>query len=301
MNPSDAVRMDAGALARVAPTTRRAAVGASAAGRRLVVDGVALAFDDEGAGPPVVCLHAIGHGARDFARLRERLRGRHRVVALDWPGQGGSAADSHPAGGARYADLLEGFLTAARVERPVLVGNSIGGAVAIRYAAAHPDAVRGLVLENPGGLAPTSDVAARAALAGMARFFAAGARGAPWFPAAFAAYYRLCVLQRAAARPQRRRIVAAAYELAPVLAEAWRSFAAPDADVRALAPCVGCPVLFAWARRDQFVSLGRSRAGIGRFPDARLETFPAGHAPHLETPEEFEASVERFLATVAIA
>ena len=53
----------------------RAAVGASS-GRSVELDGVILGFDDEGEGPPVVCLHAIGHGAGDFARLRRHLAGR---------------------------------------------------------------------------------------------------------------------------------------------------------------------------------------------------------------------------------
>jgi 4,5:9,10-diseco-3-hydroxy-5,9,17-trioxoandrosta-1(10),2-diene-4-oate hydrolase len=277
-------------------TNRRAAVGAVAP-RRVEVGGVVLAYDDEGSGPPVVCLHAIGHGARDFERLRARLRGRHRVLALDWPGQGKSTSDTEPTRATRYAQLLDGFLAATRVERPVLIGNSIGGAAALHYAHAHPGDVRALVLENPGGLSPTNDRLAQLVLAAMAGFFAAGSRGARWFPAAFGAYYR-SVLQRGAAREQRRRIVGAAYELAPLLEQAWRGFARPEEELRELAPGIACPVLFAWATRDQLVSLSRSRATIRRFSQARLERFPAGHSPHLETPEAFEASVERFLATV---
>jgi 4,5:9,10-diseco-3-hydroxy-5,9,17-trioxoandrosta-1(10),2-diene-4-oate hydrolase len=275
---------------------RRAAVGAVAP-RYVDVDGVTLAYDDEGAGPPVVCLHAIGHGARDFERLRVHLRERYRVLALDWPGQGRSGVDRQPADAARYAGLLTGFLAAVGVDRPVLVGNSIGGAAAVRHAHAHPEQVRALVLENPGGLAPTDDRLAQAVLAGMARFFAAGARGARWFGPAFAAYYRT-VLQRGEARAQRARVVAAGYEVAPILEQAWRSFAHREADVRAMAGDIRCPVLFAWATRDQVVALSRSLPAIRRFPRAQLERFAAGHAPHLETPAAFEASIGRFLATL---
>src|SRR5690349_3324580 len=102
--------------------TLRAEVGARQP-QRVNVDGVELAYDDEGSGPAIVCLHAIGHGARDFERLAARLRGRYRVVALDWPGQGRSADDRHPPTAARYEELLRGFLAAAHVERPVLLGN----------------------------------------------------------------------------------------------------------------------------------------------------------------------------------
>ena len=61
-------------------------------------------------------------------------------------------------------------------------------------------------------------------------------------------------------------------------------------------PAIRCPVLVAWASRDQIIQLRRCRPAIRRFADARLETFPAGHAPHLETPDRFERVLERFLA-----
>jgi 4,5:9,10-diseco-3-hydroxy-5,9,17-trioxoandrosta-1(10),2-diene-4-oate hydrolase len=274
--------------------TLRSATGASPAARRVTVDGVGLAVDDQGRGPAIVCLHAIGHGAGDFAALRARLAPRWRVIAPDWPGQGRSDPDRVPPSAARYADLLGGLLDACAVDRAVLLGNSIGGAAAIRYVAAHPERVSALVLENPGGLDPATDALGRTALAAMVAFFAAGARGASWFPAAFAAYYRL-VLQRAPAAAQRRRIVAAGREIAPLLRDAWISFGTPEANLTALLPAIRCPVLVAWAARDQLVQLRRCRPALARFPDVRLETFPAGHAAHHETPDAFEAVLERFL------
>ncbi len=268
--------------------------------RTLILDGARLAVDDAGDGPALVCLHAIGHDGRDFARLRARLRDRWRVVALDWPGQGRSPRDGGPVSAARYASLLGAALDALAIETPVLLGNSIGGATAIAWAASRPERVRALVLENPGGLAPVDDRFAQAFLRAMAGFFAAGRRGARWFRPAFALYYRT-VLQRAAAAEARARIVARAADLAPVLEQAWRGFARPEADLRALAPRVVCPVLVAWADRDRIVSLARSRAAIATFPHAELVRFPAGHAAHLETPDAFEAALERFLAALPAA
>jgi len=272
----------------------RVHAGAPAGCRQVVVDGVRLAVDDAGDGPAIVCLHAIGHGAADFAGLRRRLAPRWRVLAPDWPGQGRSAADREPPRAARYAALLDGLLDACGVGRAVILGNSIGGAAALRYAAERPERVTALVLENPGGLDRTDDPVARTVIRAMVAFFDAGARGASWFPAAFAAYYRL-VLQRAAAAEHRRRIVASAPEIAPLLRDAWTGFGEPDADVRHLAPAIRCPVLVAWAARDQFIQLRRCRPALRSFADARLETFRAGHAPHLETPDAFETALERFL------
>jgi 4,5:9,10-diseco-3-hydroxy-5,9,17-trioxoandrosta-1(10),2-diene-4-oate hydrolase len=274
----------------------RHALGAGPAGRELTVGGVRLAFDDEGDGPPLLCLHAVGHGARDFEPLRERLRGRCRVLALDWPGHGRSGDDAEPAGAARYAALLEGFVDALGLRDWVLLGNSIGGAAALRLAARRPAETRGLVLVDSGGL-DRVDLAARLVTRGMAAFFAAGARGARWFPRAFELYYR-AVLPAPPARAQRERIVAAAPELAPRLTEAWRSFGEPGADARPLAAGLGCPVLVAWAERDRVLQLRRSLPAIRRIPGARLERFPGGHAPFLECPDAFAAALAGFLDEV---
>jgi 4,5:9,10-diseco-3-hydroxy-5,9,17-trioxoandrosta-1(10),2-diene-4-oate hydrolase len=271
----------------------RSQLGAQSPFKELVIDGVRLAYDDEGSGPPLVCLHAVAHGARDFETLRRRLRATQRVIALDWPGHGNSGEDSLAPTADRYAALLARFLDALAVERPVLLGNSIGGAAALRLAALDPDRVRGLVLVDPGGLL-RADALSRTAISLMVRFFKAGARGARWYPAAFAAYYRV-VLPLAAAADQRRRIVACAREIAPLLARAWREFARPEADLRAFAERVRCPVLFAWAKSDRILQLARCRDAIGRFPDARLELFPGGHAPFLECPELFLPRLEAFL------
>ncbi len=280
--------------------TLRMALGSGAAGKdvgkEVVLDGVRLAYDDEGAGPLLVCLHSIAHGARDFETLRQRLRGAYRVVALDWPGHGRSAPDRFPADAGRYAELLERFLDALG-EPAVLLGNSIGGAAAIRVAARRPDRVRALVLVDTGGLSPRN-VVTRSFTAVMAAFFRAGARGARWFPRAYAFYYAR-VLQEPAAAEQRRRVVAAGREMAPRLAEAWSSFGRASADVRKEAWALACPVLVAWAERDVVIPLRLHRAAIARIPDATLEVFPGGHAPFLESPDRFFPSLERFLARVA--
>jgi 4,5:9,10-diseco-3-hydroxy-5,9,17-trioxoandrosta-1(10),2-diene-4-oate hydrolase len=273
---------------------RRESLGAAEPHPEATVAGVRLAYDDEGYGPPVVCLHAIGHGASDWTRLRERLRDRHRVLALDWPGHGRSGDDGERVSIARYAELLRLFLLAARVESAVLVGNSIGGGAALRFACENPHRVRGLVLANPAGLDERDRLSALA-IGAMVGLFAAGTRSASWYAWAFAQYYRW-VLPSEPARAQRDRIVIASTEMAPLLLQAWESFAAPDSDLRGLAPKVECPVLFTWATRDRFVQLPRNRAAIARFPRHQLRKFHAGHSPQLETPEEFADAVERFLA-----
>jgi pimeloyl-ACP methyl ester carboxylesterase len=272
---------------------KRFAVGASPQCRTITVDGVSLAYDDRGAGFPVVGLHAITHGSRDFEHVANRLAARWRFVTLDWPGQGRSGSDHEPARLARYTTLLSGFLDALKIDRAVLIGNSIGGSAAMAYAAQFPERVAGLVLADPGGLIPMNALGYR--LCGMmAALGRAGRRNAFYFKPVFAILYRQ-FLRTPAARSQRARIVEAAPECAGIWEQAWLSFRKPDADQTQIGERINCPVLFTWAKRDPVVSYAASKNAISRFPNHSVALFGGGHCPFLEEPEKFLAAVEPFL------
>jgi FAD/FMN-containing dehydrogenase/pimeloyl-ACP methyl ester carboxylesterase len=103
-----------------------------------------------GDGPPVVLLHGPGAYAAHWLRVIPGLVGSHRVVAPDLPGHGAS----EPLDGDRdvlawLAELIEDTCA----EPPVLVGNALGGAIATRFAIAHGDRIRRIVLVDPLGLA----------------------------------------------------------------------------------------------------------------------------------------------------
>ena len=257
--------------------------------------GTKIAVSRRGAGVPVLCLHAIAHGGRDFEAFTERVAGQgFEVVCADWPGQGRSPPDATaaPASAARYAEILTDLIAELfpTGPRPILIGNSIGGAAAIIAAERRPELVHALVLSNPGGLTPV-DGFVRSFCRAQSRIFAAGARGAFWYPAFFSLYYRL-VLPRSPANVQRARIVAACKETAAVLSQAWASFAEPEADIREHLFRLCAPVLFAWAKDDQIVSFGRSRAAVLK-SKAAVEMFRGGHSPFMEDPDRFAV---RFVA-----
>jgi pimeloyl-ACP methyl ester carboxylesterase len=275
----------------------RAAAGARDPVEFHDVAGARLAVARLGCGPPVVCLHATGHGARDYEAFADRVGDAFEVVAVDWPGQGRSPREATPASAPRYAALLTALLEKLGGDPAIVVGCSIGGAAAIETAAKRPDLVRALVVCNAGGLAAI-DAPSRFAIGLMHRFFAAGALGARWYPKAFEIYYRM-VLPGPAARAQRDRIVAAAAETAPVLAEAWASFASPQADLRSLAPTLRCPTLFAWTAKDRILPWSKSRAAATTVPDHRVEMFDGGHAAFLEDPDRFAERFRRFAAGLA--
>ena len=277
-------------------SSTRAAVGATAPWGDLKMDGVRLAYDDEGSGEVILCTHAVGHGAGDFAGFRARHRDSYRVIALDWPGQGGSGADRLPPSAARYGDLLGGAIEALGLDRVVLLGNSIGGAAALRAAATHPERVRGVIACNPGGLV-AHGLQKRLFTAAMAAFFARGARGGALSRRAFAAMYR-GVLSEAPAAEQRARIVATWPEVAPLLAAAWRSFGQPDDDLSPILPRIGCPVLVTWSTGDRLNPLTFNRPGIASLRHGELVTFRGGHTPFLECPQEFDAAFAGFMAAL---
>lgn len=119
------------------------------------VNGVVLAYRVAGdpASPPLVLLHGLGDEERDWHTVLPTLAGRHRVYALDLRGHGRS---SHPG---RYSfelmrDDVIGFLDATGVERCVLIGHSMGGAVAILLAEAAPRRLTQLILEDAAAPRP---------------------------------------------------------------------------------------------------------------------------------------------------
>jgi len=274
-------------------TDYRSAVGAQEP-KYVSLHGISIAYmDSGGSGPVLICLHAIGHGARDFEDLSRRLNPQYRVIALDFPNQGNSGADFQPASATRYSELLSDFIERLDLPSVTLLGNSIGGAAAIRYTHLHPERVRALVLCDSGGLGPLTSLG-RAFVGVFVQFFAAGRRGAFWFPWAFDKYYRK-VLLKDSAREERERIVRSAYEIAPTLEEAWRSFAKPEENLFPILHEIRCPVLLAWAEDDVVVPRKRSEPSFKQFPNHHLEVFEGGHAVFLEDPDRFEQSLRKFL------
>jgi pimeloyl-ACP methyl ester carboxylesterase len=118
-------------------------------GRFVTVNGVRLHYIEKGEGPPVVLLHGNVVTAEDFQRsgVLDLLARRHRVIAFDRPGFGYSDRPHGSAWGARkQAELLKKAFVILGINRPVVLGHSLGAAVALALAINHTDALKGLVL-----------------------------------------------------------------------------------------------------------------------------------------------------------
>jgi len=277
-------------LAAAPPTSQAQAVSTGRTISSVTVDGVKLAVHRGGRGVPVVGLNAIGHDAHDFDALAARVGDRFEVIAIEWPSHGESGPDVQPVSARRYAELIVGAIDQLGIERPIVIGNSIGGAAAIQYASRRE--VRGLVLCNSGGLTEVTPFAAR--YCGLfARFFAAGERGAWWYDRAFRFYYHQ-VLTEPAAAAQRARVISNGRRLARQIREAWQSFGRPQADVRDVAAGLDVPIWVAWAERDKVLPLRYCLPAIRRLRNATLSTFHAGHCAFLEQPDAFAAGFLEF-------
>lgn len=146
---------------RAAERAARAEAKYPPTGQFVTVDGGRVHADVAGDGPDVVLIHGANGNTRDWGfDVMPRLSGRYRLIAMDRPGMGYS--DRVTTGfvdtPAQQATRLQRAAAALGADRPILVGHSYGGAVALAWALEHPDALSGLVLlgaaSNPwkGGL-----------------------------------------------------------------------------------------------------------------------------------------------------
>lgn len=125
-------------------------------GDYLVIDGVRVHLRVSGpqSKPALIMLHGFGSSLHTWEGWAEALKEDYRVVRLDLPGAGLSYPD--PSGvysDERTIELLLLLMDTLAIERATLVGNSIGGRIAWRMAAAHLDRVSALVLISPDGFA----------------------------------------------------------------------------------------------------------------------------------------------------
>ena len=114
---------------------------------------------EAGSGPGVVLLHGGGAGAAgvsNYARNIDALAQRFRVIVPDMPGYGRSTKEvDHEDPFGDLAAAVRGLLDEMDVDRAHLVGNSYGGAAALRLAMDRPDRVDRLILMGPGGIGTT--------------------------------------------------------------------------------------------------------------------------------------------------
>jgi pimeloyl-ACP methyl ester carboxylesterase len=128
---------------------RRIERDAPADGAFITIQGTRLHYTDQGHGPAIMMIHGLGGQMRNFSyALTDRLAADHRIILVDRPGSGYSGAAPSAAIPAQ-AGMIAGLIDALGLDRPLVVGHSLGGAVALALALDHPDKVGGLALIAP--------------------------------------------------------------------------------------------------------------------------------------------------------
>jgi pimeloyl-ACP methyl ester carboxylesterase len=122
-----------------------------ASGKFITVDGNRVHYVDEGEGPPILFLHGLGAQLHNFRYpLFESFGAGYRLIALDRPGSGYSVRARGSTGGlSEQARFIKRFCEETGIEKPLVVGHSLGGAIALALAVEHPEAISGVVLLSP--------------------------------------------------------------------------------------------------------------------------------------------------------
>jgi len=277
---------------RAAPLPRASVYPAGTAleARFVRVDGTRIRFVDTGKGTPVIFLHGFGasmYAWRDI--LGPVAAAGFRAIAFDNRGLGMSEKPADGYTNADYVHLLASFMDSLELTDAVVVGHSMGGAIAAECAIAHPDRVRGLVLIDAAGMGVRVPFVLRvAAWPGVGRIVS-GLRSR-WMTAR--------LLRSMYADPGKVRNEDVDQYYAPVadpdfgraLRGILRDFRF-DA-LRGRLAAIAKPTLVLWGQQDRLIPVWIGRAAALELPRAAFVTVPkAGHA----LPEEAPAEVSRLL------
>lgn len=258
------------------------------------IDGTALNYFHTGAStlpgvpPPLadgellLFLHGAGSNAHTWHRQLAHFEAAHSAVALDFPGHGRSGSTEGLADLDAHVRCLEAFAAALRLRPAVVVGRALGGAVAVAFAAAHPERVRALVLVAtpprfaipPAALDTWRDVTmGRATQPFAMNLFA---------PGADMAAVRECFMEQVKTDPRVR----------------YTDLLACDGvDLAARLAALRLPTLVITGRHDHFAPPEQAAAVQALVSGARLAVIEdAGHMLTSEQPAAFAAALDGFLA-----
>jgi pimeloyl-ACP methyl ester carboxylesterase len=283
----------AATAANVGPGRLRVRAVATRAGR--------ISTLEAGTGEPVILIHGLGATKASFLPTVAALAPEYRTIAIDLPGFGDSAKPLRGAYDAPYfADAMVALLDSLEIERAHVIGNSMGGRVALELGLSFPNRLRRLAL-----LAPSL----------------AWLRARPWAP-----YLRWVPTQLGAIQPAPRPIVEAIVRrVIPSSDEEWtaagideflRSYLTPNGRAAFYAaarniyleeprgpdgfwtrlPSLSTEALFVWGRRDAIVPVKFADHVRDALPAAEHLVLDCGHVPQLERPRQTHAAIARFLA-----
>lgn len=288
--------------ARPAPASRSRRTALRLTPRRLEIGAARVFHYDVGSGPVVVMVHGFNHHAEAFIRnIAAVAEAGYRVVALDLPGFGRSGVPPMSYSLRGYSAFMTRFLDALGVERADLVGNSMGGAIALRTAIDSPARVSSITAIDAAGLFSTVPRIWGLAATPLAKVLLRPLLGHPrlLFESHKRAYHDPTL-----ASAEQVDLIAEAY-LQPgyrdhILGMAESMFTAPQEELlwEAL-PALRQPVLVVWGRQDRTIPVSHAYRAAQRIPGAELTIYDrCGHLPMYEKADDFNHDLLAFLAQV---
>jgi len=273
--------------------------------KTLTVNGLRLRYLEWGSpgALPLVCVHGYTSSAEAFNAVARRLEDRAHLIAMDVRGHGESAWS--PDGAYQYADQagdLAALVDRLGIERFVLIGTSMGGVIAMVYAAQHADRLRGLVLNDIG---PDAE-AGSSRITGLVR-----SRPADFASLEEAMEYRRETSPITAARPledQRETALGVlrqrpdgrwAWKLDPTYIEQRIARGAPvRPQLWPMLETLPCPAQVVWGTDSDVLSEAQAKRMVAALPRGELVSVPGiGHAPTLVEAPVLTA-LDRLLAVV---
>jgi pimeloyl-ACP methyl ester carboxylesterase len=256
--------------------------------------GVRLQYIEHGerGGLPVVLLHGYSDSYVSFERVLPHLPESIHAIALTQRGHGDSGKPAIGYEMRDFSDDVAAFLDALCIEAAVIVGHSMGGLVAERFAVDYPE--RNLALCLAGTfLSPRANPS-------VAEMSEELARLTDPVEDRFVREFQTSTL----ARPVPTEFVETVIrESRKLPARVWRSVfnAIREVDNRTLLGSVDVPVLVIWGDRDLFSGRAEQEALVAEFSNVRFLVLEgAGHAPHWEDPVRFAADVAAFCEALAL-
>lgn len=257
-------------------------------------------YHEAGQGPALVLLHGSGPGVSGWSNFRGNFpvfAGQFRTVVMDMPGFGRSERPELDRAYPRVAaDGLARLLDGIGIEKANLLGNSMGGYVALEFALAYPERVERMVLMGPGGLAvnilgPDPSEGARR----LGDFMMAPSK------AAMEAWVDTMVANKAVVddglieERLANAMAPGALESAIAIFSSLGQHPEP-VPMWARLKAIKARTLITWGRDDRMLPVEGALMGFRQLPNAELHVFSkCGHWAQVERKDEFERLVIEFL------
>ncbi|HXG91439.1 MAG TPA: alpha/beta hydrolase [Blastocatellia bacterium] len=261
---------------------------------KATINGINIDYRDEGAGLPVLFIHAFPLNQTMWDDQVAALKNICRAITLDLRGFGGSDVPDGPYSMDQMAADVRELMKKLGIDRAVLVGLSMGGYISLAFYRDYPEAVSAMVLADTRATLDTSEGRERR-IKSAERVEREGARAivddmVPLALAAATVEHRPDIVERMRAMGEAN---------SPKGIAAAQRGMAERADSTALLSSMNFPVLIIVGSEDKLTPVAEAEALRSRIPNAGFHIIEgAGHLSNLERPDEFNAALIDFIRTL---